>query len=147
MTSPAIRGSGEMLVKLSLDELCRRADYIIVGQISEMSAQQDGNGHTYTLVSLSAERIIKGEVAQTLVVRVPGGQVNGRTLEVEDSPNFRQGERVVLFLEKTDGDSSVEGGFQGKFTIDDGDRVGGVSLEQFIEQIRNAVANRQGGES
>jgi hypothetical protein len=140
MTSPTIRGSGEMLVKLSLDELGRQAYSIIVGQVSEIAAQQEGNGYIHTLVSLAVERIIKGEVAQSLAVSVPGGTVNGQVLEVEDSPSFSQGERVVLFLEKTGGDSSVVGGIQGKFTIDDEGRVGDVTLEQFIEQIRDAVA-------
>ncbi len=104
--------------------------------------QKEANDSIYTLVTLSVEQIFKGEIADEVVIRVPGGKLDGQIQVVEDSPSFQSGERAVVFLEKGDGISRVFGGFQGKFTIDKDNMVSNVPLKEFVEQVRNAVAKQ-----
>jgi len=61
---------------------------------------------------------------------------------VEDAPKFQLGESAIVFLEKGDGIYRVIGGFQGKFIIDTNNMVGNVPLQQFLEQITNAIAKQ-----
>lgn len=69
--------------------------------------------------------------------------MDGEWLWVEDAPNFQLGERVVVFLEESEGVFSVVGGFQGKFSIDKNNMVSGnLPLSQFIEQLRD-IATKQ----
>lgn len=56
-------------------------------------------GRPATEYRLRVERLIKGEAPGTLVVRVPGGAAsNGLKLKIWGAPEFRVGERSLLFL-------------------------------------------------
>ena len=133
--------SGEGLVeKLTLDELALRADSVLVGEVTDIACYEEGKGNIYTLVTLSIDQRIKGETEGEANIRVPGGEVNGRALGVEGAPSFQLGERTVVFLNKGEGVFTVVGGFQGKFTIDKNNMVGGtMSLTEFIDQIRDIL--------
>jgi len=73
-----------------------------------------------------------------VVITIPGGELNGQKLLVEDTPSFQLEERAVVFLEERDGIFSVVGGFQGKFTIDKNNMVNGnTPLTEFIDRIRD----------
>ena len=136
--------SGDGLIeKLTLDELTARAESILVAEVGEIACYKDDEGNIYTLVTLSIEQNIKGETQQEVVIRIPGGELNGQTLWVEDAPSFQLGERTVVFLEECEGTFSVVGGFQGKFTIDSSNMVDGdTPLSQFIDQIRDILAKQ-----
>jgi len=138
------QGGQGLVEKLTLDELAAKADSILVGQVTDIACYQESEGNIYTLVTLSAEQHIKGETQQEVVIRIPGGELNGHMLWVEDVPSFQLGERAVVFLEKREGDDfTVVGGFQGKFSIDENNMVSGnMSLSQFIEQIRDILARQ-----
>ncbi len=48
----------------------------------------------------------------------------------------------MVFLESSDGFSLVVVGFQGKFTIDKDNMVGNMPLQEFVEQVKNAIAKQ-----
>jgi hypothetical protein len=51
-----------------------------------------------TQLTLVVEETIKGRAPATLILKVPGGTLNGTTLEIQGLPNFESGERYLLFL-------------------------------------------------
>jgi hypothetical protein len=51
-----------------------------------------------TQLTLVVEETIKGRAPATLNLRVPGGTVDGTTLEIHGLPTFEAGERYLLFL-------------------------------------------------
>ena len=139
--TPPPQSSSGLVEKLTLDELAAKSDSILIGEITDIACYQEAN--IYTLVTLSLEQTIKGENEGEEFIRVPGGELNGQTLWVEDAPSFQLGERAVLFLEEGEGIFSVVGSFQGKFTIDKNNMVSGnVSLTEFVDQIRGILASQ-----
>lgn len=130
--------SSGMLIKMEISDLTAKAELIIIGTVEDLTYQRDTGGNIFTLVTVSVEQILKGEAGENIVIRVPGGTVDGQTLISEDAPEFKPGERVVLFLQQHEATYSVLGGFQGKFTIVNG-LVGNVPVSQFIEQIQGLL--------
>ena len=138
-------GTGSGLVEqLTLEQLVMGADYIVVGTVTDMISQSDAqHGSINTLVTLSAEDWIKGSLEGQIVITLPGGEMNGKWLWVEDAPSFQLGERAVVFLEESEDTFTVVGGFQGKFSIDKNNMVSGkLPLTQFIEQLRDIAAKQ-----
>lgn len=137
----AVGGSASALVEqLTLDELTAKADSILVGEVTDIACYQEGKGNIYTLVIVSVEQAVKGEPGREVVIRLPGGEVNGFRLWVEDTPNFQLGERTVVFLEEAGDASKVCGWYQGKFTVKDDLIVErNQSLTSFIADICQAM--------
>ena len=87
-----------------------------------------------------------------IMVKVPGGEVDDIGLKVSDTPEFREGEEVFLFLriEKLP-ILKVAGLFQGKYTIEDG-KVKNKVLEReipldiFIDQIEEIMKKAEGNQ-
>ncbi len=138
---PSQRASG-LVERLTLDDLAARANLVVLGEIVDVVYQKEANGNIYTLATLSVGQTFKGGTIKEVVISTPGGKLDGKILEVEGAPNFQLGESVIVFLEKGDGIFHVIGGFQGKFTIDKNNMVGNVPVQQFVEQVRNAVAKQ-----
>lgn len=80
-------------------ELADQAAVIAEGTIIR-SGTSSVPGRPATEYRLRVERLVKGEApGGTLVVRVPGGAAaNGLKLKIWGAPEFRIGERVLLFL-------------------------------------------------
>lgn len=128
--------------QLTLEYLAAKADSILVGGVNNVTYYQEGEGNIYTQVTLSAEQTIKGETGGEVVIRVPGGKVDGLEMVVTGTPSFQLGERVVVFLDKeAEGIFTVVGGFQGKFTIDN-NMVGDKPLTEFIDQIEDILSRQ-----
>lgn len=135
------QGSAFALVEeLTLDELTAEADSIIVGEVTDITSYQEGEGNIYTLVTLSVEHTIKGESEGEVAIKLPGGEVDGIGLWVADAPIFQLGERTIVFLEEVDSAFEVCGWHQGKFTVQD-DRIveTNQSLTSFMADISQAM--------
>jgi hypothetical protein len=77
------------------------------------SQWEDGNIFTY--VSVSIEQYVKGAGDKEVAIKIPGGRVGDIIQLVSDTPSFRIGERMLLFLK--DDFFQVVGWRQGKFAI------------------------------
>lgn len=139
---PPSQSASGLVEKLTLDDLAARANLVVLGEVVDVVYQKEANGNIYTLATLSIGQTFKGGTIKEVVISTPGGKLNGKILEMESAPNFQLGESAIVFLEKGDGIFRVIGGFQGKFTIDKNNMVGNVPLQQFVEQVRNAVAKQ-----
>lgn len=136
------------LIALSLDQLADRADTILIGTVTGKESRRDAQGgNIYTLVTLKTEQQIKGQPApETVSIRVQGGELDGISQKVEDSPLFQQGEKVIVFLTAGDGGTmTVVGGLQGKGVIENGtvtsvvQTLSGLQVERVSAMIKEQM--------
>ena len=128
---------------LSLEELVRKADTIVLGTVIQQESAWDAQ-HTaiYTKVTLAVERVLVGPSMQAVTLQVAGGIVGGVGMRTSNDAVFREGERVIVCLDTSAVPGSVVGLQQGKFLVQD-DTVSGAdetwSLDAFIAAVRAIV--------
>jgi len=141
--TPAGEVSG-LVEKLSLEELAKTADFIVVGTVRDIKSERGASKRAiYTYVRVSVETQIKGPPdLRELTVVTPGGEVEGVVESVSTAPSFGAGERVVLFLQGTQASAlSVVGGFQGKYDIQDS-KVMDTPLDDFVARVRQILQGK-----
>jgi hypothetical protein len=86
----------------TFDELVSRAQIIFEGQVTGLKSQWIGEGAEHrivTYVTFKVDDTLKGDAGATYSIRMLGGTVDGRTMEVTDAPKFKVGDHDVLFVE------------------------------------------------
>jgi hypothetical protein len=84
--------------------LARRADTIVAGTVRSIATVATADGGIATRVTIDVDTQLKGRRATSVVVDQPGGAFGDRELWIEGAPQFRTGERQLLFLaERGDG--------------------------------------------
>src|SRR5262245_49019640 len=85
--------------KLSLEEMTRRSNRIVVGRcISTDSRWNEKNTLILTFSKFSVSEDLKGKSGGWITVMTVGGTVNGVTQTVVGTPQFAADQEVVLFL-------------------------------------------------
>lgn len=111
-----------LLRGLSLDNLCSRSGVIVRGEVVARAAAWKG-GRIYTRVSLRVIHSLRGSLqgslrtGRTISFWHLGGRVGRHAQIVRGAPTFRQGERVLVFLNRRGGRLFVTGMAQGRFSI------------------------------
>lgn len=91
--------AGTVLVPAELSELSRSAALVVRGKVVSTSTRwADGRRRVETIVTVSVEEALKGDVAGTVSFKVPGGDIGRYRSVMVGAPTFRAGEEVVLFL-------------------------------------------------
>jgi hypothetical protein len=121
---------------VNLEEMTERAATIFAGRCIESSASVDPDlGRVVTLATFEVDRAVKGELGDTVTVKLLGGGPEGGGAEtsIAGLPGFRPGEEVVLFLygESRLGLSSPVGLGQGKFTVFEDKQGGRIAVNAF----------------
>lgn len=140
-----------IMLQMDFEELARRADFVVSGTVVNLEARWDySRSNIYTLVTIASENTFKGdELPDLITVVVPGGQVDGITQIVSDTPAFTEGEETLLFLNRSNWQGisfnqliselyEVCGSFQGKADLK-ADQVYGLSLEELEDEINTLV--------
>ena len=86
----------------SFDDLVSRAQVIFEGEVTGLQSQWIGEGAQHrivTFVTFKVDDTLKGDAGATYSIRMLGGTVDGRTMEVTDAPMFKVGDRDLLFVE------------------------------------------------
>lgn len=81
-------------------ELVTEADTIVRGTVTDVrsvSVETSRGPAIHTLVTLQVEQALKGTPGETVTLTVLGGKVGRRTLTVDGLPQFRVGERTIVF--------------------------------------------------
>lgn len=84
------------------DELVSRAQVIFEGEVTGLHSQWIGEGAQHrivTFVTFKVDDTLKGDPGTTYSMRMLGGTVDGRTMEVSDAPKFKVGDHDMLFVE------------------------------------------------
>lgn len=135
---------GTLVVPQSIEELTRTSDAVVRGTVTKLEARWSPDHHLiYTFVTLRVEAAIKGVAIGEIVVQRPGGSVDGVGQRVHGNPEFKNGERVVLFLVHLPVQVPmfrVQGMSQGKLTLQsDGD-----GALQALQDTRDLSFMREG---
>jgi hypothetical protein len=86
----------------SFDQLVSRAQVIFEGEVTGLRSEWIGEGSQHrivTYVSFRVDDALKGDPGTTYSMRMLGGTVGDRTMEVSDAPKFKVGDHDVLFIE------------------------------------------------
>jgi hypothetical protein len=146
-----IQHINQLVVGMTLTDLIQGSDAILIGTVLEiLPSRGDIVSHTYTDAVIRPERYLYGGSGnQNIAVRILGGASGNITLWVEDQPEFKVGEEVLLFLRRLtlatpEGIApqnyyEVCGVFQGKWDYKDGvaasitgEKMSVVALEEII---------------
>ena len=110
------------LVKMSFSDLAAGSDRVVIGTVIALEGTRDESRQfIHTNVTISVERYVRGAGPAELVLRTPGGQLDGQAVLAHGAPSFTVGERVLVFLTRwEDGVAKVAGYVQGKSTVTTG---------------------------
>jgi hypothetical protein len=88
-----------LLIPADVAELARDARAIARGRVVAVAGQwTDGRRTIETMVTLEIETYLKGQLADAIQFRVPGGVLGRFRNIVVGAPQFSVGERVIVFL-------------------------------------------------
>ncbi|MBI5502591.1 MAG: hypothetical protein HY907_20265 [Deltaproteobacteria bacterium] len=116
-----------VVLALGFDEMAAQADRVVLGDVTSVTArwvERDGAKTIETVIDIAVDDEL-GNVSAAPVARIvqPGGAIGDVGLAVAGMPEFRAGERVLVFLRVTGADEqgqsvhSVVGMAQGKFIV------------------------------
>jgi hypothetical protein len=111
--------------EVSFEDLVASSDQIVSGRVTR-SWTSWGSEHKFiwTRYELAVDDVLAGPRTTSVVVSEPGGVLDGKAMSVESAVRYAIGEHVVLFLHRfPSGDKRTVGWSQGKFGLDQGDRV------------------------
>ena len=95
----AARLDAIVYVAADFQTLVNEAQTIVLGRVTSLDPEwTEGRRGIETLLSIDVERTLKGTAGDSLVVRVPGGQMGPYLSVMPGAPRFSEGEDVVLFL-------------------------------------------------
>jgi hypothetical protein len=86
----------------SFDQLVQQAEVIFQGSVTAVRSQWVGEGaqrQIVTYVTFKVEDSIKGSAGQSYSIRMFGGTVGEDSMGISDAPNFKVGDRDILFVE------------------------------------------------
>ncbi len=112
-------GLGTLVIRLTKADLVKKAHTILTGQVLTMRSEwNDDKTIIYSYIKVVVNEVIKGSLSDGIVVlKQPGGQVDDVVMKDIGSPQFSEGEDVVLFLIQVEDYFQVLGLAQGKFTV------------------------------
>lgn len=122
------------VVPLSLEELVRASDAIVVGSVDAVSVTVNEVGEPWTRYDLVNAQAVKGDlVGDTFSFLCIGGSIEGRDLRVEGVPTFTEGDEVIVFWREDNELCQVAGWGQGVL-------VGAVS-DEGVETVLDGNGN------
>lgn len=85
---------------LSLSELVRRADHVVLATCVDGRASRDGRRRIVTDYDVRVEETMKGDTREgaTLTMRTLGGVLGDLGMRIEGEPHLEVGRRYLLFL-------------------------------------------------
>ncbi len=142
LTTPYSRSQSRMMTP---EDLTRGSDIVAVGKVKELKAEWSAGKKTIvTRVTLDVSEFLKGGSGQTMVVLVPGGEVDGVGEWYSHTARFTKDEDVVLFAKKSGiSELRVTGGESGKLVITRDPKTGarfvtgGITLDEMTKRVRS----------
>ncbi len=112
-------------IVLALDfvEQCAQAETIVVGTVRDIVSRRMATnpGFFETLVTLTVDEVVVGAAADTLTLRLAGGEVGAIRQSIDGMPELAPGERYVVFLDREQDPplvSPIIGFNQGLYRVD-----------------------------
>jgi hypothetical protein len=122
--TPMRFASATTLARMSVEQMSRVATLVVRARCAGSTARWD-HGEIWTFTAFTVTDTWKGNAAEEIAVRTPGGSAGNVTSHVAGVPVFRPGEDVVLFLEPSPaGGLAVVSWQQGTFRVHRDARTG-----------------------
>jgi len=86
----------------TFEQLVQQAELIFQGTVTDVHSVWEGEGaqrHIDTYVTFQIGENVKGNAGASYTIRLLGGTVGDKTMEVTDTPKFKIGDRDILFVE------------------------------------------------
>ncbi len=120
IVASAASAGATSVMKLDTDALFTGADLIVAGTVTQLQSRKIEGAATPVVTDavIKIEMTLKGEAADAVTVRIPGGKVGEFGLMVPGSPVLEKGDRILLSLEKGKKDFyRIRGFHQGRFSL------------------------------
>ena len=130
------------------EQLIRESDVIVVGRVGALKSEWNADkSRIQTVVKIQVDEAIKGAVdGGSLIVVIPGGEVDGVGEWYSHSVRFKDSEDVVVFAKKDkNGIMRVTDGEHGKILVKEGKKAGSKvipnvgNLEDFTAHVKKTV--------
>jgi hypothetical protein len=127
---------GTLLIRLSDEEMGRRADAVVRAEVLDVQSFRDPGRHrVFTNSTLGVLEYLKGSGADQIVVETAGGVIGDLEYRVLGSPQLAVGDEVVLFLEAHGSVNRVIGMAQGKLRVVNDPASGEALLERDLTSV------------
>jgi hypothetical protein len=127
----------------TFSEIVSRAEVIISGEVMSRRCEWIGTGSErciVTMVTMQVKGVYKGAPPVQLELQFLGGTVGDTTLEVPGVPQFKIGEKSILFVEKNrKAFCPLAGVYHGKLTIERDPQTGREVLVRHNRQVLTDV--------
>ncbi len=120
-------------VMLTDEDLITSSRVILTGEVKAVKSRWDANNERiYTDVKVQVDEVLKGQIQGGFVVfKQLGGTVGDDTSVVFGAPEYKRGQRVLLFLNTAgDGTLRVAHLFQGNYNIIEDKETGNARVER-----------------
>jgi hypothetical protein len=146
VTAPCIAST---FLDVDIPTLRTMSSSVVVARVQEVESSWNEDGTMiFTQVTVAVQRTLVGTHQASLTLRVPGGSVAGFSLRMAGAPEFRVGERALIFVAAwDDGAPMVSGYAQGVSRIARdqagnemlrGGIANGMALAQLVRELRGA---------
>ena len=110
--------TGTTFVPVPIKDQIKESSAIVQGEIINFESEVEDNGKIITKVFIRADKWVDTKPqAGHLTFYVPGGQIGDRIYQVEGSPKFSIGEKVVLFLKEHNNKLWIQNLALGKYMV------------------------------
>ena len=119
MLALAIPAGASTFIGLSKAELVAQSDAVVQGEVMKVESFWTPSGRLIvTQAMVRVTETIAGEAPTVVMLRTYGGTVDGYTIEAHGFPTFKQGDRLLVFLQnQKDGSAEVTGYRQGQYQV------------------------------
>jgi hypothetical protein len=125
----------------NVEARAKKAKKVVVATVTDVdssfSTNRFGDQLIVSRVTVNVEETLKGQHADVVALTVEGGTVGDLTLRVSDLPEFRRGERAVLFLDGDFNDHQPTDRGDGVLKLDSAENVFGTNVS--LDTIRRSV--------
>lgn len=133
-----------VLVEVPLDDMIFDAEAIVLGEVVDVGVQmvvrEDGRLEPWTVTTIRVEHWLKNGAGSTVTLHERGGEWQGGGMRIDGMPEYRVGERVLVFLWRDPlGRLRTYGMVQGKFVV----RAGVPGVPTTVERDVEAVGFAQ----
>ena len=125
----------------NVEATAKKAKKVVVATVTDVDSSfatnRFGDQLIVSRVTVNVEETLKGQHADVVALTVEGGTVGDLTLRVSDLPQFRRGERAVLFLDGDFNDHQPTDRGDGVLKLDSAENVLGTTVS--LDTIRRSV--------
>lgn len=129
-------GKATTAIMLTDEDLITSSRLILLGDVLAVRSQRDPHQDINTYVRLQVVEVFKGQLrANRITIKQLGGQINDEVSVVFGAPQFKVGQRVLLFLDTDDnGTLRTAHFFQGKYDVVTDEQTSETYVERKIDK-------------